>query len=43
MFIKLESVWELLRNLPDAINELQKNWGTICVAMMIITMAHSLV
>lgn len=29
--VEFKSVGELLRDLPDAVDELEKNWGTISV------------
>lgn len=40
--VELECVGELLRYLPDTVDELEENGGTIGVRMMIITVSYPL-
>lgn len=41
--VELERVRKLLSDLPDAIDELQENWRTIGIGMVIITVSNSLI
>lgn len=40
--VEFERVGELLRDLPDAVDELQEDGGTIRVRMMIVAVSYSL-
>ena len=42
MFVEFKRMWILLHHLPNTVDKLQKDWRSIGIGMMIVTMTDSL-